>query len=393
MSLNRPLYVKLQRGEDMRKVANAPESFVAVKELVMGLFQMSQFHLKYVDEEGDFVTVANDQDLEMAYASASGKCLKLILQDSISPPQLPIDPPKSVEMPKPSICHAPCTGGVFSPLKKAFSKVKKAFCARRPTPRQQFIQQIVRQEVSTALGISLPTVHPKVKCDGCLSAPIQGTRYKCTVCPNFDYCEVCEARETHPHPFLKIHDSKLPFPVVMCSMDPVDAKTAKLAFKNFQKVVKTRKPKMHFVRHGDCKEDSEVSVRGVVPKSWVVSNPGPLPWPPGTILQHVKGNLPATCRETPSLTVNQEGVLSVDIAVPEKPGRYQSVFRLVLPDGRKFGEKLHASVIATETRAYQYQIDLLRSMGVQESEEVMREMLVKETGDVDKVLTQLLQKP
>lgn len=47
-------------------------------------------------------------------------------------------------------------------------------------------------------------VHNRVSCDGCGAHPITGIRYKCSVCPDFDYCETCEAKIDHPHVFLKI---------------------------------------------------------------------------------------------------------------------------------------------------------------------------------------------
>ena len=49
-------------------------------------------------------------------------------------------------------------------------------------------------------------IHNNVQCDGCKCKPIKGIRYKCTICPNFDYCEKCEKKysEKHGHPFLKI---------------------------------------------------------------------------------------------------------------------------------------------------------------------------------------------
>lgn len=49
-------------------------------------------------------------------------------------------------------------------------------------------------------------VHKNVQCDGCGVTPVYGTRYKCTICENFDYCEECEAKykDIHNHPFLKI---------------------------------------------------------------------------------------------------------------------------------------------------------------------------------------------
>jgi len=46
-------------------------------------------------------------------------------------------------------------------------------------------------------------VHGTVRCDGCGVFPIVGIRYKCYTCPDFDYCERCEATKEHPHPFIK----------------------------------------------------------------------------------------------------------------------------------------------------------------------------------------------
>jgi len=48
-------------------------------------------------------------------------------------------------------------------------------------------------------------IHPNVECDGCGMAPIVGPRYKCSVCKDFDYCQTCEERKPHPHPFIKIN--------------------------------------------------------------------------------------------------------------------------------------------------------------------------------------------
>ena len=47
-------------------------------------------------------------------------------------------------------------------------------------------------------------VHAGVGCDGCDTQPITGTRFNCTVCDDFDYCEACEASKPHPHPFVAI---------------------------------------------------------------------------------------------------------------------------------------------------------------------------------------------
>ena len=396
MSLNRPVFLKLQLGSDLRKVSNPPESLVALQQLISSLFGGSGYRLKYVDEEGDAVTVASEEDLVMAYESAKGKCLKVLLQEGKEmgvaaslPPQIPISPPMAEEIPS-NLQSA--SKELLAPIAKAIKKVKKAFCAKQNFKRQAFIQQLVRHEISSALGQVVPIVHHKVKCDGCGVAPIVGIRYKCTVCENFDYCEVCEAREEHGHPFLKICDSTVPFPMVTCSMEPVDAKSTKLAFKNFKKTVKVPKPKMAFIRHENYKEDSEVVVGSSIRKTWIVANTGTLPWPSDTTLQIKKSNLRLESSNIPSLAPGQEGTVECEIRIPQKEGRFAAVFRLILPDGRPFGEKLRASVNATESKPYQEQLDLLRSMGVVGDEEEVRAVLVSESGDVNKAVSLLLKK-
>ena len=46
-------------------------------------------------------------------------------------------------------------------------------------------------------------IHWFVTCDGCKMYPLTGKRYKCDVCPNFDFCEECyeKEKEKHKHKF------------------------------------------------------------------------------------------------------------------------------------------------------------------------------------------------
>ena len=53
-------------------------------------------------------------------------------------------------------------------------------------------------------------IHFGIKCNGCGKYPITGSRFKCSVCSNFDYCKECMKRfsEIHKHRFLEISENK-----------------------------------------------------------------------------------------------------------------------------------------------------------------------------------------
>ena len=61
------------------------------------------------------------------------------------------------------------------------------------------------------LGKGKKICFEKISCDGCGAKRIEGTRYKCAICKNFDYCEKCLLANTekHHHPFIKIYHQKM----------------------------------------------------------------------------------------------------------------------------------------------------------------------------------------
>jgi hypothetical protein len=63
----------------------------------------------------------------------------------------------------------------------------------------------VIDEARDNLEAEFGPVHRNVVCDVCGQEGIVGTRYKCTVCPNYDLCETCEPLHDRSHPMIKIN--------------------------------------------------------------------------------------------------------------------------------------------------------------------------------------------
>merc|ERR1712198_67204 len=102
-------------------------------------FRRTEPVLSWVDEDGDEVAVASDEELEVALAALPGPVYKF--------------------------------------------RVKLAD----------------KRKNETGHGMACPksgAVHPGVTCDGC-DGPVQGPRYKCLTCPDYDLCGSCEARGLH----------------------------------------------------------------------------------------------------------------------------------------------------------------------------------------------------
>ncbi|NWR44443.1 SQSTM protein, partial [Regulus satrapa] len=51
-------------------------------------------------------------------------------------------------------------------------------------------------------------VHPNVICDGC-EGPVVGTRFKCSVCPDYDLCSTCEGKGIHKEHSMVMFQSPL----------------------------------------------------------------------------------------------------------------------------------------------------------------------------------------
>ncbi|XP_035711057.1 mitogen-activated protein kinase kinase kinase 5-like isoform X1 [Folsomia candida] len=87
---------------------------------------------------------------------------------------------------------------------------------KAPTLVQNKAPTLVQNKAPTFVQNKAPTViHSGVRCNGCGVQNIQGVRFKCTICDDYDLCEKCEKRcGLHPedHILLKIKTPKRRIP-------------------------------------------------------------------------------------------------------------------------------------------------------------------------------------
>jgi len=80
--------------------------------------------------------------------------------------------------------------------------------------------EVVKDIIDNVEPDNSKEVHQTIECDGCGMHPLVGTRYKCSVCRNFDFCSRCEEIMEHPHAFLKINKPEdAPLSLVVALME------------------------------------------------------------------------------------------------------------------------------------------------------------------------------
>ncbi|XP_030594640.1 sequestosome-1 isoform X2 [Archocentrus centrarchus] len=127
---------------------------------------LNNFNLFYRDEDGDLVAFSSDDELMMGLACMKDSTFRLFIREKKEHRRdfpLHAFPPFAFGPPPP-----PAGGPHAQPPHMG------------PPPH-----------MAPPHG-----VHPNVTCDGC-EGPVVGTRFKCSVCPNYDLCSSCQAQGKH----------------------------------------------------------------------------------------------------------------------------------------------------------------------------------------------------
>ena len=196
-----------------------PLTIKELKDAVSSKLSISGVIFKYMDEEGDLITISTDKELIESYQILTELRVPLF---------------KILVEPGPDFKS---NSGSDLELDEKYIKTVKG---------------MARREMEKSLGYEKNNepIWEGVTCDGCQDSPIAGLRFKCTVCDDFDLCEFCEMTLQHPHPCLKLSSLDHGIGMVKVSLEkPTNA---------FKKAMVVRKPKMKFVQHVSYIEGEKV---------------------------------------------------------------------------------------------------------------------------------------
>jgi len=218
------IVLKITLGDDTRRISldRAP-SYDELTQLIRQLFGMSAaFVLKYQDEDKDLITVTSQAELSEAFNIASthfSNVLRLVVNEAkkSTPASCPVDSFLQNIIPQFNINNMEGIAERFQHITlngHPFDGKLLGQLLANPAIQNILAQLGLSAYVSETAPAAPVTnangevpIHLGVTCDGCESHPIMGTRYKCTVCDDYDLCAVCLKKgDVHPatHPMRQI---------------------------------------------------------------------------------------------------------------------------------------------------------------------------------------------
>jgi len=217
----------------------------------------------------------------------------------------------------------------------------------------------------TPRGEDEENIHPGVVCDGC-GGNVAGIRYKCSSCPDYDLCQTCEAKggiHDASHVFLKIAKPVQNFGGRGCPYrrpwaPEKDRRCGRwggphhAGFKPQADVAPgspgAQIPRYfaRFVSDVSVEDGTNVNPGQSLVKIWKMRNESTVAWPENTRLAFVGGDKLASVEAVavPAIEPATEIDIAVDMVAPTKPGRYVGYWRLVAPDGTRFGQRVWVDV-------------------------------------------------
>ena len=90
---------------------------------------------------------------------------------------------------------------------KCFKNKAKAFGLKfEIVDTKKIMKEVILKASANRINTDRKPINLMVSCQGCGMIPIIGERFKCTICPNFNYCKNCHLYlNMHSHPFVEVN--------------------------------------------------------------------------------------------------------------------------------------------------------------------------------------------
>ncbi|XP_076351024.1 uncharacterized protein LOC143247215 isoform X4 [Tachypleus tridentatus] len=417
-------------------------SWEVVKKNVLskcGLTEMDAAVFSYIDDEMDEVMIDSDLEFHEALrvSSVTGNKLQLYIKANysqrcnteVNSSLLEVSPPKVCQDTEEFVILNPKDNPVMvgktnddsvnvPNAKKEEHLPGKLDTSPEPPPwfvlymnqfqeelTSKITKQVVRKVTKSLAGVRLMTqpesqkesnkscendtkhkdspVHVGIICDSCKKV-VQGVRFKCWNCPNYDLCEKCESLPNihdEDHLFLNIKKPRELFQLPqdrnkkyfrtkqqllnlvsttnICdrynlhrNLESVargsgQSKREKKVSKMMKKLEKYRFMDAYFLEDETIPDGTRLQPGTKFVKRWRVQNTGTKPWTAGTVLKYCWGTMglvpSGTKVSVPPLEPGEEGTLAVQFTAPLEPGHYQSHWRLY-HHGRGFGHRMWCKI-------------------------------------------------
>jgi len=394
------IIVKIKYLEDTRRISlpHVP-SFQDLLSLVRKLFNDFEGQpavvLKYQDEENDQVTISSDVELQEAI-SVSSKTKPPILRLFVSIPQ---NKPKASPAPTPSPPTTPQPPRVnpLDELTRIFSNPQ--LLEQEITPVREFLslfsnletkeaQKNIEQLISTAKDFftslapstpqappatpapstpSMPSIgvlplkvpiqaHINVVCDECGVRNFVGTRFKCSICADYDLCQVCHQNKVHSmHEMTAIEQPIMPFygRAGYCRSNWGERRFSgppnSSGFSNRRPGATKERHLARFVDDITIPDGTNLQGGQKFIKTWRLRNEGSNKWPEETKLSFVGGDQLSLVDSVvvPSIAPGGEVDISVEMVAPTRAGRFVGFWRLSQGDGIRFGQRVWVDIFVS----------------------------------------------
>jgi hypothetical protein len=269
--------LKLSFKNDVRRIT-APSTISQLTNQAISLFRVRSPCFQYLDEDGDEITVENQNEYDefLRQLKSAPMHLKVVESDLLLRPSAAITDCQNISN-LPLLTSHLSTSEIIDDSKVSqylscitdFSQKQTAAAAINPSLKvtkqtepdfkvmsQYFelldLKSSVREIIQSEMA-NITDTRPKhsvveydVTCSVCAETPIRGIIYRCVSCPSFFMCRNCEEICSHSHPAFKIRSLKQfqaindditgPQPLRPGKQVLIDALLA-MGFKDYRKVV------------------------------------------------------------------------------------------------------------------------------------------------------------